>query len=168
MVLCPRFQSVFSASMKLVALFSISFFVSSCATGMIPGTTIPDEGENRAIVAVVEQYRLTLEARDVEGVLALLSVEFNETNGTTDPKDDYGVTGLRSRLEQDFAKLKAIRVEMNLNEIIHEPPLAKVRYRLNMRFKADLPAGDKNYGKTDVAQMVLKHEGETWKILSGI
>src|SRR5688572_23263364 len=72
--------------------------LTACIHGYIPGTRIRNSRANREVVEVVNKLRDALQRRDADTILSLVSPSYFETNGTADPRDDYGYEELRDRI----------------------------------------------------------------------
>ncbi len=63
----------------------------ACAARQIPGTSVDDTPENRAIVDLINRYRIAVEKKDMDGILELVSRDYFSNFGTTsNADDDYG------------------------------------------------------------------------------
>src|SRR5690349_21410029 len=96
---------------------ALLLLAAACATRRIPGTEINDNADTRAIVALIDQYRIAAERRDAGGVLALVSKKYFDDAGTADPSDDVDYGQLRQRITADYAKLTALRLDIALKGI---------------------------------------------------
>lgn len=98
---------------SLVLLLSLTV-LWGCATKAqtIPGTNIPENRVNRAIIDTVEQYRLAVERKDTSALLLMASKRYWEDGGTPTGSDDYGYEGLREVLSTRFQNAEDIRYSL--------------------------------------------------------
>lgn len=148
------------------ALFIFSFLFS-CAHSKIPETDIDDTSENREILSILDKYRLAFENRDAEGVLALVSTDFYETNGTSDPADDYDYRELREKLQSEFTRSEKVQVLMRVDaiEVDDDKAIADVYY--TVRAQNAYPSGTKWETGSDRSRLKLKRTGKQWLLTSG-
>src|SRR3989338_8355397 len=81
------------------------------AAGACAGPTqaIEPTPANQQILKAVEQYRLAVESKDVEALLAMVSRNYWEDAGTPSGSDDYGFDGLREVLSERFKRAGGVR-----------------------------------------------------------
>ena len=96
------------------------FFAPACATKLIPGTMIEDTDEARQILDVMWAYTEALEARDIEKIVALASVDFFENAGTVEGDDDFDRQGIESKLKAWFSHFKSVRSRIEVRKITFE------------------------------------------------
>ena len=115
--------------------------ISACKPTLLPSTNLADNKENRALVDFMLQYKGAVEKRNSEAVMALVSKDYFEDNGNLVQEDDYGYEGLNERLNTRFEHLKAIKLDLfiqNTNklsqifdqDIIREFGFEEIRSRL--------------------------------------
>jgi hypothetical protein len=92
-----------------------------CATGRIPNTDVPDNSQNRDIIAFCERYRRAVETRDARALIALASPRYFEDGGTPAGDDDYGYDGLRRLLELWSDEVKQVRYEIRYRRVEVDP-----------------------------------------------
>src|SRR5215831_1026076 len=83
---------------------------SACAHRQIPGTSIDDTPDTRAILNVMERYRKAVEAKDARAIVSLADRTFKDDGGTTNPDDDLEYETLEKKLTARFSKLDNIRL----------------------------------------------------------
>ncbi|MCP3097694.1 nuclear transport factor 2 family protein [Myxococcus sp. K15C18031901] len=152
---------------RLSALCALSL-LAACAAKRIPGTDIDDTSETRAILAVMEQYRSAVEAKDAAAVASLVSKDFHENAGTpNDPEDDLTAENLAQYLESLFAQVQSPKVELEVRRIEVGRDLATAVYywKANWRMTQLTSRLQK---EAELERMVLRREGNTWKIVTGI
>jgi hypothetical protein len=64
----------------------------------IPGSDLPDTPEARAIVDVLERYRVAFKNADIDALLALASPAYDDDAGTLETDDDIDRAGLAAFL----------------------------------------------------------------------
>ncbi|MCX7944016.1 MAG: nuclear transport factor 2 family protein [Deltaproteobacteria bacterium] len=155
-----------------VALFLLLFsiIIYGCPPKYIPGTTIVDNDENRAIFTLVEKYRRAFDEKDIETIMSLVSKNFYENGGNADPSDDYNAEGLRKNLKEKFSKTKAQGLEINIRSIDFDEKnnRVSVKYSYFVKFQMELATGDKWETASDIAEIVFVKEGGEWKIIKGL
>ena len=114
-----------------------------CGHGnFLPGTTIPATDENREIISTIEEYRLRLLEKNVEGLLLLASQKYFEDSGTPQPNDDYGYAGLSTILGSRLQRVQSIRYDIQYKKIkISSDGRAEVEAFLSGAFELQGEAG---------------------------
>jgi hypothetical protein len=144
---------------------------SGCKPELIPGTQVEDSEENRKVLEFLTRYQAAMQARKVDDVVNLCAADYFETNGNDDPKDDYNLDGLRTKLTEHFGRTKEIVLEVYVQEISRPEGVVRVAYRYNTRALVSFPSGDKWLTATDVNKITLRPvEGDDvgFRILSGL
>jgi len=147
----------------LLALLVVAA-VPACGPHRIPGTDLEDTGDTRAIIDTISKYNSALEARDANGILALVHPEFRDNAGTLDPSDDIDIERLRTVLPQRLAKLQDVAVRIEIKAIDVKGDQAQAVYTWVSQFKL----GSKSMTESDIKRMELRRRADGWKILSGI
>ena len=138
-------------------------------TNYVPGTTVPDSIDARAIVATVEQYRSRLIEKNVEGLLVLASERYFEDSGTPTAQDDYGYDGLKYVLANRLARLKALRYDIQYRNVDIDGEKAEVEVFLSGAFELIAESGDRYRRVSDYHLFTLERAGkDKWKFLSGM
>lgn len=141
----------------------------ACAPSLIPGTKIEDSKENRTVLQVLGAYKVAVESRNVEAVLALCSEKYYEDNANTDPSDDYGYSDLRTKVLPDtFRRLSEVRLELEVKTVKVEKKKAYADVRFQFQAKMALPAGEKWHADTELNRIELEEENGEWKIIRGL
>jgi hypothetical protein len=143
---------------------------AGCGPKLIPGSEIRDTDENREILAVVAQYRSALEARNVDGVLALVSPGFFENSGTPEGGDDYNYDGLKQKLTAWTRSVKTVRIDLQVKQIFIDGEKARAQYFYDLNYLMTSTASETPVWKreSDTKEMHLMREKGLWKITSGI
>ncbi len=140
--------------------------IVGCGVKRIPGTDLDDSRDNRKILEVMEKYRTAVEARDPDGVLAVVDPAFRDVAGTLDPSDDLTAANLRARLADRFKRIQDVRVQVEVKRIEVEPNVARAIYTYVMQFR--IAPNGKPQVESDIKRMEFKRAGDGWRILTGI
>jgi hypothetical protein len=137
---------------------------------LLPGTTVPDTEDNRAVLQVIELYRQRLVERNVEGLLVLASDRYFEDSGTPTAEDDYGYDGLKDVLANRLARLKSLRYDIQYRNVrIKDGRRAEVEVFLSGAFELVAESGDRYRRVSDYHRFVLERtDQDKWKFLSGM
>ncbi len=148
------------ASLLLVPLLALA----GCGARRIPGTDLEDTGDTRAIIDVIARYNSALEARDANGILALVDPAFRDNAGTLTPDDDIDLQRLKTVLPGRLAKLQDVAVRIEIKTIDVKGDRASAVYTWVSQFKL----GGKPMTESDIKRREFKREADGWKILSGV
>ena len=149
---------------------ALALLTSACAKGNLPNTKIEDTEETRGVYDRVEQYRAAMEARDVDGVIAMVSPRYYENAGTTDTdKDDYGFQVLHDKV---LALLRnnvlAVQYQLLLRDIRVDGDVAIAEYEYFYKFKF-VEGGNEGWAqRNDFNRLEFSREGGQWMIVSGL
>ncbi len=154
-------RRVFAALALLPAL--------ACAPKMIPDTNIKSTPDTEAIYSAISQYGKALEARDVDGIMKLVSKDFFETSGTPEAGDDYNYDGLAAKLKAWAEQVKTVRAMIQVKGIAVDVDRAKAPYFYDISYQLEV-SGQLNWKRnTDVKQMQFKKDSDgVWRISGGI
>lgn len=150
--------------MRRALLSLIVVAAAGCGPHHIPGTDLEDTGDTRAIIDVISRYNSALEARDANGILALVDPEFRDNAGTLTPEDDIDIERLRTVLPQRLAKLQDVAVRIEIKAIDVKGDHAQAVYTWVSQFKLN----GKSRTESDIKRMELRRWADGWKIVSGI
>ena len=145
--------------MRWLPLVLFALCAAACKPDLLPGTKVEDTPPNRAVIEFLTRYHAAVVERSPDAVLKLVAKDYFEDNGTASPGDDYGIDGLRARLEENFKQTKEINLDMTVQKVEREKNLVKVSYRFRQRALVALPAGDKWLSQSDVNRIVLRADG---------
>jgi hypothetical protein len=164
--LAPAFISVMSRQ----ALLLVPLLLTACASGprYIRGTQVPDTVENRDILKVIERYRVAVERRDASALLGMASPQYYEDGGTPTGSDDYGYEGLREVLTSRFQKAEQVRFSMRYVSIRKQEKRAFVDVIVDASYSVPTDRGVSRLDMRDQNQLVLEHDGRSWRFLSGM
>lgn len=139
----------------------------ACAPRRIPGTEIEDTQDTREIIGVMERYRSSLEAKDAEAILELVSPKFNDNAGTSNPADDLSYEALKTQLPERVAQLEDVKLDVNVRKIAVEGDRAQLVYYYNSSYR--LPKlSSRPQSDSDLQMMEFERTDGKWRILSGI
>ena len=138
----------------------------------IPGTTVLATETNQEIIDSIENYRMNLVQKNVDGLLLLASDRYFEDGGTPQASDDYGFEGLRTILLNKLQRVQSIRYDVEYQAISIKGDMAEVRVFLNGAFELKGEAGDRYRRLSDIHRFVLQRSASggsnKWKFLSGM
>lgn len=143
------------------------FALAGCARN-IPGTDIADTRDNRAIVAVIDDYRRAMERRDVAAALTLVSPSYFDDAGTGDPSDDLDAAQLARALLEIMQRVPALKLEIAVNRIEVDGDAASAFLFHDSRYRVATPRGEVAKRDSDLHRMTLRREGASWRITSGL
>ena len=162
-----------AVSIAFAALVAVPVFAGvGCKPDLIPGTSVEDNEANRKVLEFLGRYQQAMEAKDAEGVVQLCAADYYETNGNTDPLDDYNLDGLRTKLQEHFKRTKEISLEVYVQTV--QPDMndtIAVVYRYNTRALVEFPSAPKWLTATEVNKVRLRAvEGDEagYRIVSGL
>jgi len=145
-----------------------------CGHGrFLPGTTIPATDTNREIIDTIEEYRVRLMDKNVEGLLLLASEKYFEDGGTPQPNDDYGYSGLSQILGSRLQRVESIRYDIQYKSIRIVPDgRAEVEAFLSGAFELQGETGDRYRRVNDYHRFILERSttggSAKWKFVSGM
>ena len=144
--------------------------LTGCMPKKIPGTDLDDTSETRAVIDVMQKYRMAVEAKDTGALLKLADESFRDDGGSSAPDDDLDYASLPSKLNARMAKVSDLKLDVTVRRIEFDPDekVARVTYSYQLSFK--LPDySTRTQSENDIKQMLLKRVGDQeWKITSGI
>ena len=141
--------------------------VMACGPHRIAGTNIIDNSETRAILDVIERYRVAMEQRNADLIIQLTAPNFRDSAGTTTHEDDMDAQTLPEKLPARLAKLDDVHLELQIRKIEAKGDVADVVYNYTVNFR--MPSfGNKPQSEIGIKQMSLERLRGKWKIVSGI
>ncbi len=141
---------------------------AGCAPSLIPGTSLHDTPESRAVYEVIRAYAGAMQKKDAAAVLALVAKDYYDDGGTPDPSDDLDYAHLEKALPVDLAKLESMRFELTVKSIDAGRDDATADVWYDTWFRIQTPGGVVPRRESDVHQMKLKRVDGAWKIVSGL
>lgn len=155
--------------LRTVVLALAGLAMLACAPKRIPGTTIEDSADTRAVFEVVEAYRKAMEQRDAAAVLALVAPTYFDTAGTPGPADDLDRAQLEAALTQDLARTEALRLELTVRKIEVKDGQAEAEVFYDAYYRVQTPSGTAvPKHDSDIHRMKLQKIEGDWKIVAGL
>ncbi len=155
-------------NVRTALLAALAVVAAACAPRRIPGTDIPSTSDNRAVFAVIEQYRAALEKRDVPAIMALVAPAYYDTAGTPDPSDDLDRDRLQKSLEQDLPKADSVKVEFTVRRIDVTGDDAQAEVFFDSYYRVKTPASTVPRRDSDLERMKLRKIDGQWRFVSGL
>jgi ketosteroid isomerase-like protein len=152
------------------ALFTL-VLAAACSHGTIANTPIPDTADNRDVLSVLAKYKLAVEAKDVDGVMALVSPDYIDVTVPGRQVDARDYSTLKAALQKEFDNTKSVRLEVNPRDVRVQGDSANVDYFYVVRYDPQLPSQPNAStwrSEPDDARMKLKRQNGQWKIVSGL
>jgi hypothetical protein len=151
-------------------LLAVAIVAVGCTPKKIPGTDVDDTDDTRAILDVMEKYRVALEKRDAQAIVSLADESFKDDGGSANPDDDYNYHDLYTKLPEMLKRLGDVRVEFNVRKIELTEDTTSARATFTYTQSYAMPGLQaKKQTDTEIKQMVLKKvDKNVWKIVSGV
>ena len=136
---------------------------------LLPGTKVPDTPVNRAVVGVVEKYRIAMERRDAAAILALVHPTYYDNSGTPEASDDLDFEGLKKLLVSRFKRTRKIRYRIEYQRVSYKGREAHVDTWIDATFVYDMPKANPRWRRvTDYNRFTLIKEGKDWLFIRGL
>jgi len=163
-----RFHAVVAA--RCLCWLSTAIFLSGCVkTPLIGNTKIVDKPINRSLIEVLEDYRRSIEKKDVPRILYHTHFSYRDEAGTTDPKDDIDYEGLKDILKSRIQHAEKIRYRIDYQRIHVDINVAYVDVWIDATFtykEEQLPPRYQRY--TDNHRFSLIFDHDRWQLSSGL
>ena len=146
------------------------FALTGCTPKKIPGTDLDDTSDTRAVIEVLQQYRVAVEAKNTAALLKLTDESFRDDGGSSAPEDDLDYASLPAKLAARMSKVSELKLDVTVRriEFDSEEKVARVTYSYQLSFKMP-DYSTRTQSENDIKQMLLKRVGDQeWKITSGI
>jgi SnoaL-like domain len=153
--------------MRIAPLLALGA-LAACTHQTIPGTNVPDEPQNRAVLQVLANYKQAMEARDADALLALAAPGYFDKGDPNRPADPHDLSGLRRTVPKDFSNVRALKLDIDVRTLKIEGDRAQVDYFGVMRYAIAVPNGEKWFSESDDQRMKFVKIGDDWKIASGL
>ena len=156
---------------KFILLAAVlALALTGCSPKKIPGTDLDDTSETRAVIDVLQKYRMAVESKNTRAIIDLTDASFRDDGGSSAPDDDLDYATLPTKLAQRMAKISELKLDVTVRriEFDNDEKMARVTYSYQLSFK--MPEySTRTQSENDIKQMLLKRVGEQgWKITSGI
>ena len=149
-------------------LCAAALLVTACRDKMIQNTEIPDNEDNRAIVAFCERYRHAVEDLNVGLILSLASERYFDNSGTPTPDDDIDRAGLEKVLTDKFKNVKSMRYEVKYRNLFESLGVVYVEYTYNMAFQYQIGDKTKWANRTADNRLELERVDGGFRVLAGM
>lgn len=158
---------MFARGLLIVAVAAAAV---GCTTKKIPGTELDDTDDTRAILDVMEKYRVALEQKDSQSIIGLAHESFNDDGGSANPEDDYNYHDLYTKLPDTLKKLGSIRVNFEVRKIELSEDNGSARATYTYTQSYDMPGiSGKKQNDSEIKQMIFRRvDKKVWKIISGV
>jgi hypothetical protein len=140
----------------------------ACHDKVIPNTEIPDNDDNRAIIAFCERYRHAVEDRNVGLILSLASQRYFDNSGTPTGDDDVDRAGLERVLAERFKDVQTMRYEIRYRDVFETLGVVYIEYTYNMAFQYKVGEKTKWANRTADNRLELERVGDGFLILTGM
>mgnify|MGYP001826328082 FL=1 len=117
------------------AVLSASLFAAVGCQKNIPNTTVKDTQENRSVITFMENYRNSVEARDVGALLAMAHPQYLDDNGTPSGDDDLDYRALQQKLSRWRERVTDVRYEIKYRTITREMDRVLIAFRYSASFR---------------------------------
>ncbi len=141
---------------------------AACSHATIPGTTIEDNPDNRAVLEVFARYKQALEARDPATLVGLTVPDYSDAGDPSRGIEPTDRPGLQKKLQVDLAKVTGLRLEATVKDLQVKGNEAQLDYFQVLRYAVATPSGEKWKSESDDARMRFARVGGEWKIASGL
>ena len=150
-----------------VLFAAAALLASGCVRHYIPGTEIEENEDTSAIVKLMEKYRLAVEGRDTEALMALVSPQFRDNQGTSTPEDDIDFRSLPVELKNRFEHIDNVHLSIDVRSIEVKKDDASAVYYWTLQWR--MPGlAEKTQSSSELKRMQFKRTDRVWKIASGI
>ena len=141
----------------------------ACAPATIPGTSIPDNSQNRELLKQVELFRVAVERKDASAVLEMVSPAYYDTRGhPDDPQFHWDYERVRAELPNRLAEVTDVRLDIAPRRIEVKRDRAFVSFLFTQNFMAQLPSGEVAKHESDLNRMEFQRVGTKWLITRGL
>lgn len=137
----------------------------------IPNTSVPDTPQNRAVINFMEQYRRSVEERDIGALLGMASQLYLDDNGTPAGDDDIDFRTLQTKLKRWRDRVTDVRYEIKYRSISWDVDQIHVDYRYSASFRVALDEEDERWSRRiGENRLVLTRDDvqERFLVLSGM
>jgi hypothetical protein len=162
-VLLPRLSH---AALAFPLLMSV--LVGGCAARNIPNTDVRDTPENREVINFMEKYRRAVEAQDIRMLLRLASDRYLDDAGTPKGDDDLDRKRLEERLTALAEKVKEVRYDIRYRRVLFRGDRVLVDVTYAASFLLDTHEGERWMRRLADHRLIIRREGDEYRILSGM
>lgn len=151
---------------SLACLIFLTF--NMCTHERIPNTDVESTSENRAVVNYVEKYRKALEQRDVAGLLSMAGKDYYDDNGTPKGEDDIDYKSLSESLKNLRQSVLDVRYAIRYRRVSFERDRVLVDYTYSASFRIATAEGERWTRRLADNRLVLRRQGDTFAVVSGM
>jgi hypothetical protein len=158
-------------TLSIIAAPILGLLLGACAhPPVIPNTRIPDNPENREVIAFLEQYRTAVERRDMGRLTAMASESYFDDMGTVIGTDDIDYDDLKTGLVRLREEVLAARYDVSYRRITRRGNRLWVDFLYTGWFKVLSAADGEPAWKRRLRphRLALAREEGRYRILSGI
>jgi hypothetical protein len=163
--MAPRTNAILKTVLLVLGLGALS----ACEAALIPNTRIEDTGDNREVVEFVERYRLAVEARNSNALLALASPNYFDDMGTPAGNDDIDFDGLKQGLGRLREEILGARYQISYRAVTFD---TESRVLVDMLytgwFRINTSEGPVWKRRLEPHRIVLAREDGHLRIVSGM
>ena len=141
---------------------------AACSHATLPGTSIEDTAENRAVLEVFGRYKQALEARDATAIVGLTTPDYSDPGDPSRGIDPVDREGLPKKLQTYLSKVTGLRLEATVKDVEVKGNEARLDYFQVLRYAIATPSGEKWKSESDDARMMFVRVNGEWKIASGL
>lgn len=163
----PR-RGLLGLGASFAATLALGLGSSGCANKYIPNTDVPDNKENRKLIAFCERYRKAVARKDIAVILELVSPEYYEDGGNVDAEDDLDYAGVKEYLEDRFQDARSIRYEIRYRRVTKQNDRILVDYTFTSSWRIPIGAGEEWQRKVDDNRLELVAAGDSYLIVAGL
>ena len=153
--------------MRIAPLLGLAA-LAACSHNTIPGTSVRDDPQNRAVLQVLANYKEAMEARDANALISLAAPGYFDKGDPARPGDAHDLEGLRKSVPRDFKGVRALKLDIDIRNLKIEGDRAQVDFFGVMRYAVAVPNGEKWFTESDDQRMKFVRIGNEWKIASGM
>jgi hypothetical protein len=110
-------MTILDRTVLLMVALTAASALSACEPTLIPNTRIEDTGDNREVVEFIERYRVAIEARNTNALLALASQNYFDDMGTPGGLDDIDYDGLKQGLTRLREEVLGARYQISYRSV---------------------------------------------------
>jgi hypothetical protein len=155
----------------LVLSVLVSALLAGCEPTLIPNTRVEDTSENREVIDFIEKYRIAIEGRNVEALLALASENYFDDMGTPAGADDIDYEGLKAALQRVREEISGARYQISYRAVTYDNDqhvLVDVLYTGWFRVNPVSDTGPEWKRRLEPHRIILARDLGQYRILSGM
>jgi hypothetical protein len=164
--MAPRTNSILGRAVFLMLVLGMC---SACEPALIPNTRIEDNGPNREVVEFIEKYRVAVETRNSNVLLAMASENYFDDMGTPAGNDDIDYDGLKLGLSRMREEVLGARYQISYRAVSFD---TETRVLVDMLytgwFRVNTSDGPVWKRRLEPHRIVLAREDGQYRIVSGM